>query len=83
MSIVSRARQEIQALHAYDAAEQVDDTIRLNANESPQISSIGDYRRPLNRYPEVRPRQLREKLAKRFNNLGSIVKSFTAFFITD
>jgi len=55
MSITSLARPEIQALHAYDAAEQVDDTIRLNANESPASSSIGNFRRPLNRYPEVRP----------------------------
>jgi histidinol-phosphate aminotransferase len=66
MSIVSLARPEIQALHAYNAAEQVDDTIRLNANESPQISSIGSFRRPLNRYPEVRPRRLQNTLADRF-----------------
>lgn len=66
MSIVSLARPEIQALHAYNAAEQVDDTIRLNANESPQISSIGNFRRPLNRYPEVRPQGLQNTLAARF-----------------
>ena len=58
MSIVKLARPEIQALHAYDAAEQVDDTIRLNANESPRRSTIGNFRRPLNRYPEVRPQKL-------------------------
>ena len=66
MSIASLARPEIQALHAYDAAEQLDDTIRLNANESPQISAIGDFRRPLNRYPEVRPQRLQASLAQRF-----------------
>lgn len=66
MSIVSLARAEIQALHAYDAAEQIDDTIRLNANESPAISSIGNFRRPLNRYPEVRPQRLQSSLANRF-----------------
>jgi len=66
MSIASLARPEIQALHAYDAAEQLDDTIRLNANESPQISTIGDFRRPLNRYPEVRPQRLQASLAERF-----------------
>lgn len=66
MSIVSLARPEIQALHAYNAAEQVDDTIRLNANESPAISSVGNFRRPLNRYPEVRPRRLQAALAARF-----------------
>ncbi len=66
MSIVSLVRPEIQALRAYDAAEQLDDTIRLNANESPQISSIGNFRRPLNRYPEVRPQRLQAALAGRF-----------------
>jgi len=66
MSIVALARPEIRALHAYDAAEQADDTIRLNANESPAISSIGHFRRPLNRYPEVRPRRLQSSLANRF-----------------
>lgn len=71
MSITSLARPEIQALHAYSAAEQVDDTIRLNANESPQISSIGSFRRPLNRYPEVRPQRLRDALAGRFGCASS------------
>jgi histidinol-phosphate aminotransferase len=66
MSIVSIARPEIQALRAYDAAEQVDDTIRLNANESPQRNSAGDFRRPLNRYPEVRPQRLQKAMAERF-----------------
>lgn len=66
MSIVKLARPEIQALHAYEAAEQVDDTIRLNANESPRASMIGGFRRPLNRYPEVRPQKLQHALAERF-----------------
>ena len=66
MSIISLARPEIQGLHTYNAAEQVDDTIRLNANESPQISSIGNFRRPLNRYPEIRPQGLQNTLAERF-----------------
>jgi histidinol-phosphate aminotransferase len=66
MSIVKLARPEIQALHAYDAAEQVDDTIRLNANESPRRCSIGNFRRPLNRYPEVRPQRLQRALAEHF-----------------
>ena len=67
MSILSLVRSEVRQLHPYDAAEQVDDTIRLNANESPQISSIGNFRRPLNRYPEVRPQRLQSTLAKRFS----------------
>jgi len=66
MSIVKLARPEIQALSPYEAAEQVDDTIRLNANESPRPCTVGNFRRPLNRYPEVRPQQLRQELAKRF-----------------
>lgn len=66
MSITNLIRPEIRAMHAYDAAEQVDDTIRLNANESPRRSTIGNYRRSLNRYPEVRPQKLQRTLAKRF-----------------
>ncbi len=66
MSIAFLARPEIQALHSYDAAEQVDDTVRLNANESPTISSVGNFRRPLNRYPEVRPQRLQKALSSRF-----------------
>jgi len=66
VSIVHLARPEIQSLHAYEAAAQVDDTVRLNANESPHDSGVGGYRRPLNRYPEVRPQQLQQALAERF-----------------
>ncbi len=66
MSIVELARPEIQALRPYSAAEQVDDTVRLNANESPESSDEGRFRRPLNRYPEVRPTRLQQELAARF-----------------
>jgi len=66
MSITKLVRPELRAMHAYDAAEQVDDTIRLNANESPRRSTIGNFRRPLNRYPEVRPQKLQTALANRF-----------------
>ena len=66
MSITRLVRPELRAMHAYDAAEQVDDTIRLNANESPRRSTIGNFRRPLNRYPEVRPQKLQAALANRF-----------------
>lgn len=66
MSIVELARPEIRALHPYEAAEQVDDTVRLNANESPEVTAAGKFRRPLNRYPEVRPRGLQSSLAARF-----------------
>ena len=66
MSILKVARPEIRTLHAYEAAEQVDDAIRLNANEAPQPNSIGNFRRPLNRYPEVRPVGLQKALARHF-----------------
>lgn len=66
MSIARLARPEIQRLHAYEAAEQVDNTIRLNANESPLINPNNRFRRPLNRYPEVRPQKLQTSLARRF-----------------
>lgn len=66
MSIVELARPEIRALKAYEAAQQVDDTIRLNANESPKVNPVDHFRRPLNRYPEVRPAKLQAALAERF-----------------
>jgi histidinol-phosphate aminotransferase len=53
-------------LTAYDAAAQVEDTVRLNANESPLSSPVGNFRRPLNRYPEIRPQRLQAALATRF-----------------
>jgi histidinol-phosphate aminotransferase len=66
MSIANIARPEIRALEPYDAAIQLDDTIRLNANEAPWKSSGDRFRRPLNRYPEIRPAGLRAALAARY-----------------
>lgn len=66
MSIVELARPELRQLEAYEAAVQVDDTIRLNANEAPWTSSADRFRRPLNRYPEIRPAQLGKALARRY-----------------
>jgi histidinol-phosphate aminotransferase len=66
MSIASIARPEIRRLQPYSAAEQLAGTVRLNANEAPQRASSDSFRRPLNRYPEIRPRALRQKLAARF-----------------
>jgi histidinol-phosphate aminotransferase len=66
VSILKLARPEILSMKAYEAAVQIDDTVRLNANESPRISPIGNFRRPLNRYPEVRPQKLQKALAARF-----------------
>lgn len=67
MSVVHLARPELRELRAYSAADQVDNTIRLNANESPLANPAGQFRRPLNRYPEVRPSRLTNTLAERFN----------------
>ncbi|MDH3429027.1 MAG: histidinol-phosphate transaminase [Gammaproteobacteria bacterium] len=66
MTIADIARAEIRALKPYAAAIQVDDTIRLNANEAPWASSGDRFRRPLNRYPEIRPSGLRGALADRY-----------------
>jgi histidinol-phosphate aminotransferase len=66
MSIVNVAREKIRGLHPYKAAIQVDDTVRLNANEAPWQSSGESFRRPLNRYPEIRPSGLRALLAQRY-----------------
>jgi len=66
MTIANLARAEIRALKPYEAAIQVDNTIRLNANEAPWTSSGDQFRRPLNRYPEIRPAGLREALAARY-----------------
>lgn len=66
MSIANRARPEIRRLVPYQAAIQLHDTVRLNANEAPWTSGADRYRRPLNRYPEIRPAGLQTALAKRF-----------------
>ena len=66
MTIADLARPEIRALKRYEAAQQVDDAIRLNANELPCTNSNDAFRRPLNRYPEVRPAALNELLAKHY-----------------
>lgn len=66
MSIADIARPEIRRLKPYEAAIQVTDTIRLNANEAPWTSGADPFRRPLNRYPEIRPGRLRDALASRF-----------------
>ncbi len=65
MSIAGLAREELRALKPYEAAAQVDGAIRLNANEAHWNATNG-FRRPMNRYPEVRPARLREMLASRY-----------------
>ncbi len=66
MSIIHIARAELRALKPYSAAEQVDGTIRLNANEAAFRNAADRCRRPLNRYPEVRPARLRAMLASHY-----------------
>ncbi len=66
MSIADLARPEIRELRPYEAAQQVEGTIRLNANESPLVNPVDCFRRPLNRYPEVRPTRLTAAMARRF-----------------
>ena len=66
MTIADIARPEIRGLRPYDAAVQIGDTVRLNANEAPWNDDADRFRRPLNRYPEIRPAALRGALARRF-----------------
>ncbi len=66
MTIAKLARPEIRVLKPYAAASQIDATIRLNANEAPWTSRADRFRRPLNRYPEIRPARLRWALAGRY-----------------
>lgn len=66
MTIADLARPEIRELRPYAAAAQVEDTIRLNANEAPWASRADNFRRPLNRYPEIRPARLGNIMASRF-----------------
>ena len=67
MTIAELARPELRALQPYEAAQQVEDTIRLNANEAPWSSSADRFRRPLNRYPEIRPARLARALGDYFS----------------
>ena len=66
MTIAALARPELRALLPYEAAQQVDNTVRLNANEAPWSSTADQFRRPLNRYPEIRPARLAESLGQYF-----------------
>lgn len=73
MTIANLARPEIRALKRYEAAAQVENAIRLNANELPCTINNDRFRRPLNRYPEIRPTALSVLLSQHYgcqpNNL--------------
>ncbi len=57
------ARKDILALRGYKAAEQLPDTVRLNANEAPQPLRSSNIDLALNRYPEVHPVRLQTRMA--------------------
>ncbi|MEQ8206309.1 MAG: histidinol-phosphate transaminase [Woeseia sp.] len=61
MSIDQLARPEIARLQAYVTAEQQPDTVRLNANEAPYSPTLENSE--LNRYPQIRPDAIIERLA--------------------
>lgn len=67
------ARPEIAALKAYSAAVQLRDTTRLNANEVPwnpgELLENSSVRHSLNRYPQIRPWELRRRLAEVYSVL--------------
>lgn len=64
------ARSDILTLRGYRAAEQITDSVRLNANEAPRPIAAGNAGDGLNRYPEVHPVQLQERLASLFSVPG-------------
>jgi histidinol-phosphate aminotransferase len=57
------ARPEISGLHPYAAARQQPGSVRLNANEAAVPLTPGAA---LNRYPEIRPARLQERLAAHY-----------------
>jgi histidinol-phosphate aminotransferase len=67
------ARPQIAMLKAYASAAQLQDTTRLNANEvswdPAEEFDITPQRWTLNRYPQVRPWQLRDRLAETYSVL--------------
>jgi histidinol-phosphate aminotransferase len=67
------ARSQIARLKPYAAAHQQQETTRLNANEVPwengKDASSGRSQHHLNRYPQVRPWQLRDRLADHYGVL--------------
>ncbi len=70
MNILQLIREDLRHLKPYSAAEQIADTIRLNANEAPWSHPADECQRPLNRYPELRPHRLRSLLADWFDCLA-------------
>lgn len=57
-------RKEILSLRTLTTGTQEQDSIRLNANEAPDSHRAADDYLGLNRYPEVRPSELRSSMAE-------------------
>ncbi|MEX2496499.1 MAG: histidinol-phosphate transaminase [Woeseia sp.] len=66
MTIELLARPEIRELSPYQTAKRVANTVRLNANEAPSPPGGGATASGLNRYPEIRPARLHERLASHY-----------------
>ncbi len=62
MTTAPAARTDIIDLRSYIAGEQIENTIRLNANEAPVSRDLP----ALNRYPEVHPETLRRRMSEIF-----------------
>jgi len=67
VSIEDIARPEVRHLKAYVAADQVEGTVRLNANEAAESPWASLDRSPLNRYPLVRPAGLQRRLGELYD----------------
>lgn len=63
MTVLNIVRPEIRRLSPYEAASQADQFVRLNANEA---SWHDEAFSGLNRYPEIRPVQLRDAMASHY-----------------
>lgn len=66
MTTENIAREDILTLRGYKAGEQEPDAIRLNANEAPRSHCFDGDTLAMNRYPEVHPVSLQNRLAALF-----------------
>lgn len=60
-------RDDLLGMRGYKAGAQAPGSIRLNANEVPDRDDGVRFSTPLNRYPEVHPRRLRQRMADTFS----------------
>lgn len=64
MSIANIVRPDIRALGGYRVGGQATDAIRLNANEANWSDASDGSEQSLNRYPEIQPQIVQERLAR-------------------